>query len=56
MASVVRHWPPIDHSPAVDLVDHAPGDLAHVLALDADHRVGETLGDLRLLLGREHPR
>ena len=31
---------------ALDLLDHAPGDLAHVLALDRDHRVGETLDDL----------
>src|SRR3954447_17153655 len=38
---------------ALDLVDHAPRDAAHVLALDADHRVGEPLGDLRLLLRRE---
>src|SRR4051794_16669793 len=38
---------------ALDLVDHAPRDAAHVLAFDADHRVGEALGDLSLLLGRE---
>src|SRR5215217_2343197 len=38
---------------ALDLVDDAPRHAAHVLALDADHRVREPFGDLRLLLGRE---
>src|SRR5437764_369925 len=43
------------HAPvaAGDLVDHAAGELAHVLTLDLDHRVGETLDDLPLLLGGE---
>src|SRR4051794_9033354 len=39
--------------PAADLVDDAPGHAAHVLALDADHGVGEPFADLRLLLGGE---
>src|SRR3954454_13499295 len=39
---------------ALDLLDHAPGDLAHVLALDRHHRVGQTLDDLLLLIAREH--
>src|SRR4051812_7423933 len=38
---------------ALDLFDRAPGDGAHVLALNADHRVGEPFGDLGLLFGRE---
>src|SRR5689334_11857791 len=38
---------------ALDLLDDAPRDAAHRLALDADHGVGEALGDLGLLLGRE---
>ena len=33
---------------ALHLVDHDPGDSAHVLAFDLDHRVCEALGDHRL--------
>src|SRR5688572_33343913 len=36
-----------------DLFDDAPGDRAHVLALDLHHRVGEPADDLLLLLGGE---
>ena len=39
---------------ALDLLDHAPRDLAHVLAFDRDHRVGQTLDDLLLLVAAEH--
>src|ERR687897_1932312 len=43
------------HAPvaACDLLDDDPGHRAHVLALDRDHRVGEALDDLALLVGRE---
>src|SRR3954451_15819165 len=40
--------------PALDLLDDAPGDLAQRLALDLHHGVGQALGDLALLVGREH--
>src|SRR5688572_17349605 len=36
-----------------DLLDDAPGDRAHVLALDLHQRVGEPANDLLLLLGRK---
>ena len=39
---------------ALDLFDNHPGDLAHALAFDGDHRVGEFLDDPALLLGGEH--
>src|SRR3954471_18336188 len=35
---------------ALDLVDHDPGHAAHVLTLDLNHRVGELLDHLRLLV------
>ena len=37
----------------LDLLEDGHGDLAHVLAFDFDHRVGETLDDLLLLRLRE---
>src|SRR6266478_8690278 len=40
--------------PAFHLLDHAPGDAAHVLAFDRDHRVGQLADDLALLLLAEH--
>src|SRR6185312_12176397 len=39
---------------AGDLFDDDPGDRAHVLALDLDHRLGEVADDPLLLLGVEH--
>jgi 23S rRNA U2552 (ribose-2'-O)-methylase RlmE/FtsJ len=39
---------------AVDLFDDDPGHASHVLPLDRDHCVGETLDDLALFLRREH--
>jgi hypothetical protein len=36
-----------------DLLDDAPGDRTHVLALDLHHRVGEPANDLLLLVGGE---
>src|ERR1700722_16991508 len=39
---------------AADFLDHDPGDLAHALAFDGDHRVGEFLDHPALLLGGEH--
>src|SRR6476661_963151 len=36
--------------PALDLFDDDPGHRAHVLTLDLDHRVGELLDDLLLLV------
>src|SRR5215470_6711186 len=43
------------HGPvaALNLVDHHPGDRAHVLALDAHHGVGDALDDGALLALRE---
>src|SRR5450755_3159371 len=38
---------------AGDLLDDAPGELAHALALDRDHRVRDPFDDLPLLLGGE---
>lgn len=38
---------------AADLLDNAPGDWAHILALDAHHGVGELPDDLLLLLSVE---
>src|ERR687898_2337882 len=38
---------------ACDLLDDDPGHRAHILAFDRDHRVGEALDDLALLVGRE---
>src|SRR5207344_3610049 len=38
---------------ALDLLDDAPGDGAHVLALDLDHGVREALDHLALLRGSE---
>src|SRR5207248_8287813 len=38
---------------AFHLFDEDPGDVPHVLSLDRDHRVGEALDDLSLLLGGE---
>src|SRR6476661_3817044 len=38
---------------AGDLLDDAPGHGAHVLALDADHGVGQLAHDVLLLLGGE---
>jgi hypothetical protein len=37
----------------VDLLDDHPGDASHVLSFDRDHRIGEALDDLSLLLGCE---
>jgi hypothetical protein len=34
-----------------DFLDHDPGDLAHALAFDGDHRVGEFLDDPALCSG-----
>jgi hypothetical protein len=39
---------------AAHLFDEDPGDASHVLSFDGDHRIGEALDDLSLLLGREH--
>jgi hypothetical protein len=39
---------------AADFLDHDPGDRAHVLALNGDHRVGELFDDPALLLGDGH--
>ena len=39
---------------AFHLLDHAPSDAAHVLALDRDHRVGQLADDLALLFLAEH--
>src|SRR6266446_7056507 len=39
---------------AFHLLDHAPSDLAHVLALDRDHRVCQLADDLTLLFLAEH--
>src|SRR5207249_4693571 len=39
---------------AFHFLDHAPGDAAHVLAFDRDHRVGQLADDLALLLLAEH--
>src|SRR6476646_3679704 len=38
---------------AGDVLDHAPGRGTHALAFDRDHRVGEALDDLLLLLRSE---
>src|SRR3954454_11719422 len=38
---------------ALRLLDVHPGDSAHALALDVDHRIGELLDHLALLLGVE---
>src|SRR4029077_1756340 len=40
-------------TPALDLFDDHPGDLAHLLALDGNHRVGELANHLLLLGVRE---
>jgi hypothetical protein len=47
----VTVWPPMPQSPLATS-STTPSELAHVLALDRDHRVGETLDDLALLRGR----
>src|SRR5437016_14622582 len=39
--------PPVS---TLDLVDHAPGDLPHVLPLDGDHGVREPLDNVVLLV------
>ena len=39
---------------AVHLLDHAPGDPAHALAFDRDHRVGQLADDLALLFLAEY--
>jgi hypothetical protein len=39
---------------AFHLLDHAPGDVAHVLTLDRDHRIGQLADDLTLLFLTEH--
>src|ERR1700730_15837630 len=39
---------------AFHLLDDAPGDIAHVLTLDRDHRLGELADDLALLFPTEH--
>jgi hypothetical protein len=39
---------------AFHLLDQAKGDLAHVLTLDRDHRVGQLGDDLALLFLTEH--
>src|ERR1700722_13838451 len=52
-SAVVRALPPIPQSP-LSTLDHAPSDLAHVLALDRDHRIGQLADDLALLFLAEH--
>jgi hypothetical protein len=39
---------------AFDLLDHAPCDIAHVFAVDRDHRLGQFADDLALLFPAEH--
>src|SRR3954467_5199411 len=39
---------------AFHVLDHAPGDVAHVLALDRDHRVSQLADHLALLFLAEH--
>src|SRR5579859_489147 len=39
---------------AFDLLDYAPGDIAHVLTLDRDHCVGQLGDHLALLFLAEH--
>src|ERR1700733_9407845 len=39
---------------AFHLLDHAPGDAAHALALDRNHRVGQLADHLAFLLLAEH--
>jgi hypothetical protein len=50
---VLSGLPPMPQSPLATPLYDDPGHRAHVLAFDRDHRVGEALDDLALLVGRE---
>jgi hypothetical protein len=50
----VRALPPNPPVAAFHLLDRAPDDVAHVLALDRHHRVGQLTDHLALLLLTEH--
>jgi hypothetical protein len=53
-SAVVIALPPIPPVVAFDLFDEAKGNLAHVLALDRNHCVGQLADDLALLFFSEH--